>query len=256
MDGKDSLSELMKVTRILRSEQGCPWDRAQTHESLKPYLLEETYEVFEAIDRNDIENLREELGDILLQVALHSVIAEEQEEFTVDEVVHHVSEKMIRRHPHVFGLSKENSENGVASQWEDIKRKEHKEETLGESLQNIPKAMPASMRAAKVQKKVMKAGYNLKTEQKNFELIDNIIKSLQSSLKKQEKSGIAKNYGELLFAVLNLSTILGLNAENSLTNEIDKFINRLVGIERTASREGKRLSELSICDEKKLWKLK
>lgn len=256
MDEKDSLHELMEVIRTLRSEKGCPWDRKQTHVSLKPYLLEETYEVFEAIDRNDTENLREELGDILLQVALHSQIAEEQEEFTVDEVVHQVSEKMIRRHPKVFGLSDENSEDGVASQWEDIKRKEHKENSLGESLQNVPKAMPASMRAAKVQKKVKKAGWNLSSEQKNIELIDNIIKRLQNCMENQEKTGIEKIYGELLFAVLNLSTILGVNAENSLTNAVDKFINKLVGIERTASREGKRLSELSVCDEKKLWKLK
>lgn len=255
MGCNDSLHELMNVVRTLRSEQGCPWDKKQTHESLKPYLLEETYEVIEAIDQCNIENLREELGDILLQVALHSVIAEEQNEFSVDEVVHEVSEKMIRRHPHVFGLSDENSENGVAVQWDEIKRKEHNEITIGESLEKVPKAMPASMRATKVQKKVTKAGFNLENEEKCFELIDNTRKKLQNYCKNKEKTGIDKAYGELLFAVLNLSTILGLNAENSLTNEVDKFINRFVGIERIASREGKRLSELSINYENELWKL-
>lgn len=254
MSDKGSLCELIEVLRVLRSEQGCPWDRAQTHESLKPYLLEESYEVMDAIDRCDIENLREELGDVLLQVALHSVIAEEQNEFVIDDVVHQVSEKMIRRHPNVFGISEENSENGVAVQWDEIKRKEHKEETIGESLKAIPKAMPASMRAVKIQKKVSRAGGGLKSKEENKELIENAMKRLQISVQSQEKSGIEEAYGELLFAVLNLSTILGVNAENSLTNVIDKFINRFVGIERIASREGKRLSGLSINDKNELWK--
>ena len=255
MSYNDSLKELMEVVRTLRSEQGCPWDKKQTHESLKPYLLEETYEVIEAINQCDIENLREELGDILLQVALHSVIAEEQKEFSIDEVVHEVSEKMIRRHPHVFGLSDENSENGVAVQWEEIKQKEHNETTIGESLKKISKAMPASMRATKIQKKVSKAGFNLENEEQCFELIENTRKKLQYCCESKEKTGIDNAYGELLFAVLNLSTILGVNAENSLTNEVDKFINRFVGIERVASRKGKRLSELSINCENELWKL-
>lgn len=255
MSEKDSMHELMEVLRVLRSEQGCPWDRAQTHESLKPYLLEETYEVTDAIDRCDMENLQEELGDVLLQVALHSVIAEEKGEFLIDDVVHQVSEKMIRRHPHVFGISEANSENGVAVQWDEIKRKEHNETTVGESLRSVPKAMPASMRAVKVQKKVSKAGGSLKTSEDNFELIDNTIKRLQISVKNNEKTGTFEAYGELLFAVLNLSTILGVNAENSLTNVVDKFINRFVGIERIASRKGKRLSELSINYENELWKL-
>lgn len=256
MSEKDSLYELMDILRVLRGENGCPWDRAQTHESLRPGLLEETYEVMDAIDRCDIENLREELGDVLLQVALHSVIAEEKKEFSIDDVIHQVSEKMIRRHPNVFGTTEENSENGVAVQWDEIKRKEHKETTVGESLMSVPKAMPASMRAAKIQKKVIKAGVEPITKENNLKLIDNAMKRLQIGVENSEKTGIDEAYGELLFAVLNLSTILGVNAENSLTNEIDKFINRFVGIERIASREGKRLSELSINYENELWKLK
>lgn len=255
MASKDSLSELMEVIRELRSEGGCPWDRKQTHESLKPCMIEEAYEVIEAIDQDDTANLREELGDILLQVALHSVIAEEKDEFTLEDVVHGVSEKMIRRHPHVFGISEENSIDGVASDWEDIKRKEHKEETVSASMKRVPKAMPATMRAAKIQKKAAKAGVEFLSCEAQFELINNTINSLQNSLKNRGWSSSEEDYGELLFLMINLSTILGLNAENSLTNAVDKFINRFVGIERIASREGKRLSELSINYENELWKL-
>lgn len=255
MTDNKSLEGLMEVVRLLRSEQGCPWDRVQTHESLKPYMLEEAYEVIEAVDQKDSANLREELGDVLLQVALHSVIAEEQNEFVINDVIGDVTDKMIRRHPHVFGTSSENSVDGIAKQWDEIKRQEHNQKTVADSLKSVPKAMPATMRAAKIQKKVMKAGCNLPSAEANFELIDDTIKVLQDVMEKQEKATVEEQYGELLFAVINLSTILGLNAENSLTNAVDKFINRFVGIERIASREGKRLSELSVNYENELWKL-
>lgn len=255
MTDNKSLEGLMEVVRLLRSEQGCPWDRVQTHESLKPYMLEEAYEVIEAVDQKDSANLREELGDVLLQVALHSVIAEEQNEFVINDVIGDVTDKMIRRHPHVFGTSFENSVDGIAKQWDEIKRQEHNQKTVADSLKSVPKAMPATMRAAKIQKKVMKAGCNLPSAEANFELIDDTIKVLQDVMEKQEKATVEEQYGELLFAVINLSTILGLNAENSLTNAVDKFINRFVGIERIASREGKRLSELSVNYENELWKL-
>lgn len=255
MVSKDGFDELMRIVRVLRSEQGCPWDRKQTHDSLKSCMLEEAYEVVEAINQNDTANLCEELGDVLLQVALHSAIAEEQGEFNIEEVVHEVTKKMIRRHPHVFGTSEENSVDGVTASWEEIKRMEHKERTLSESLARVPKAMPASMKTAKIQKRMTKAGLNLTSSEDAFTVVDQAMEKLQTSLVKRELSRIEVEYGELLFAVLNLSTILGLNAENSLTNAVDKFINKLVGIERIASREGKGLDELSISYENELWKL-
>lgn len=255
MARKDGLGELMDVVRMLRSEQGCPWDRKQTHDSLKACMLEEAYEVIEAINQDDTANLREELGDVLLQVALHSVIAEEKNEFTLDDVVREVSEKMIRRHPHVFGVSEVNSVDGVAVQWEEIKRKEHNDESLSDSLKRVPKAMPATMRTAKIQKKMAKAGLNLSSQEDALASVDQALKTLDNSLKNRDLSRIENEYGELLFKVLNLSTILGLNAENSLTNSVDEFINKLVGIERIASREGKGLAELSINYENELWKL-
>lgn len=255
MANEKSLNELINVVRVLRSEQGCPWDRKQTHKSLKSCMLEEAYEVIEAIDQDDKLNLQEELGDVLLQVALHSVIAEEEGTFTIEDVCSDVTDKMIRRHPHVFGTSKENSVDGIAKQWDEIKMQEHKEETIGDSLRRIPKAMPATMRAAKVQKKLAKAGMNIGDSASSLQTIENTIKTLCNALENKENVDLEEQYGQLLFQVVNLATILGLNAENSLTNAVDKFINRLVGIERIANREGKRLSELSINYENELWKL-
>lgn len=255
MANEKSLNELINVVRVLRSEQGCPWDRKQTHKSLKSCMLEEAYEVIEAIDQEDRLNLQEELGDVLLQVVLHSVIAEEEGAFTIEDVCGDVTDKMIRRHPHVFGISEENSVDGIAKQWDEIKMQEHKEETIADSLLRIPKAMPATMRAAKMQKKLAKVGMNTDDVKSSLEAIENAIKTLCNTLENKGKVDLEEQYGQLLFQVVNLSTILDLNAENSLTNAVDKFINRLVGIERIANREGKRLSELSINYENELWKL-
>ncbi len=255
MANEKSLNELINVVRVLRSEQGCPWDRKQTHKSLKSCMLEEAYEVIEAIDQEDRLNLQEELGDVLLQVVLHSVIAEEEGAFTFEDVCGDVTDKMIRRHPHVFGTSEENSVDGIVKQWDEIKMQEHKEETIVDSLLRIPKAMPATMRAAKMQKKLAKVGMNTDDVESSLEAIDNAIKTLCNALENKENVDLEEQYGQLLFQVVNLSTILDLNAENSLTNAVDKFINRLVGIERIANREGKRLSELSINYENELWKL-
>lgn len=255
MANEKSLNELINVVRVLRSEQGCPWDRKQTHKSLKSCMLEEAYEVIEAIDQEDRLNLQEELGDVLLQVVLHSVIAEEEGAFAFEDVCGDVTDKMIRRHPHVFGTSEENSVDGIAKQWDEIKMQEHKEETIVDSLLRIPKAMPATMRAAKMQKKLAKVGMNTDDVESSLETIENAIKTLCDALENKENVDLEEQYGQLLFQVVNLSTILGLNAENSLTNAVDKFINRLVGIERIANREGKRLSELSINYENELWKL-
>lgn len=255
MANEKSLNELINVVRVLRSEQGCPWDRKQTHKSLKSCMLEEAYEVIEAIDQEDRLNLQEELGDVLLQVVLHSVIAEEEGAFTFEDVCGDVTDKMIRRHPHVFGTSEENSVDGIVKQWDEIKMQEHKEETIVDSLLRIPKAMPATMRASKMQKKLAKVGMNTDDIESSLENIENAIKTLCNTLENKENVVLEEQYGQLLFQVVNLSTILDLNAENSLTNAVDKFINRLVGIERIANREGKRLSELSINYENELWKL-
>ncbi|CRZ35357.1 tetrapyrrole methylase family protein/MazG family protein [Herbinix hemicellulosilytica] len=221
-----SFEDFMDIIRKLRSKDGCPWDREQTHESLKQCLIEECYEAIEAIDNKDYKNLCEELGDILLQVAMHSVIAEEEGVFTVNDVISDESDKMIRRHPHVFGEGSANTSEEVLKNWENIKDKEKKDINLKEELLSIPRAFPANIRAEKVLKKAVKHGLNPGNVS---DIIDDITSSL-SELKKDyelgEKSRIFDEYGSVLLKMIKLSLVLQINAENSLTNATNKFINR------------------------------
>jgi MazG family protein len=250
---KYDFNEFMNIIRQLRSENGCPWDREQTHDSLKTCMIEECYEVIDAINQEDVLNLREELGDVLLQVALHSAIAEEQNEFCVEDVIQEVSEKMIRRHPHVFQDVEVKDSGEVIRNWEEIKRNEKKEQSVSESIQKIPKAFPSTIRAEKVQKKAAKAGLE-------FEDYDQVLSNIYEKLNDLKKIGENKDLnqfddkiGDLMFSIVNLSRFLQINAENSLTNATDKFINRFVGIERVINGESKDLSKMSIDEFNALW---
>jgi len=255
--------EFLKVIETLRGENGCPWDREQTHASLKQCMLEEAYEVLDGIDEyektGDYKNLREELGDVLLQVVMHARIAEEEGHFTMDDIIDEVCEKMIRRHPHVFGeKSAENSEESLIL-WEDIKKQEKKEETLADTLNRVAKAFPANIRAEKIQKKAAKSGIG-------FESIEQVLSKLKEELaeleevigerkssKNPQNTCLDEGFGDLMFSMINLSRFLGLNAENSLTNATNKFINRCVGIELLARRQGEKLNQMSAEEIDALW---
>ena len=236
--------EFLKVIEELRSEHGCPWDREQTHASLKQCMLEEAYEVIEGIEEyeatGDYKNLREELGDVLLQVVLHAQIAGEEGRFTMGDIVDEICEKMIRRHPHVFGdAAAENSKESLAL-WEDIKKQEKKEETLADTLNRVAKAFPANIRAEKIQKKAAKYGFEFESMEQvlgkvkeELEELEEVIRT-QKNAENEQKERLEEEFGDLLFSMVNLSRFLGLNAENSLTNATNKFINRCVGIELLA----------------------
>lgn len=245
--------EFVDIIRTLRSENGCPWDREQTHESLRQNLIEESYEVVESIDNSDMANLREELGDVLLQVVMHSVIAEEEKEFTIEDVLEEVSEKMIRRHPHVFGNVEAETSEEVLKNWDEIKKEEKKEKTLGESMQRIPKALPANIRAEKVQKKAAKIGFDFADYEEALGKVYEELEELKEAKKTGKHCEIEEEFGDLLFSMVNLSRFLRINAENSLTNATNKFINRFVSIELLAVRENRHLSELSIEEMNSLW---
>ncbi len=248
-----SFDEFMDIIRKLRSKEGCPWDREQTHESLKSCLVEECYEVIEAINNQDSENLCEELGDILLQVALHSAIAEEQQEFTIDQVVTEEARKMIRRHPHVFGDAVIDNSEGVISTWEEIKQQEKGSDNVIKELISVPKAFPAMLRAEKIQKKAAKAGIELKTYDQALSIVYEQLKELEKSVKIGDKSNIQEEIGDVLFSVINLSRFLQLNAENSLTNATNKFINRFVDVFASTEGRGQNLCELSPTEQDGLW---
>ncbi len=250
---KYSFDEFMDIIRKLRSKEGCPWDREQTHESLKTCLIEECYETIEAINNRDNENLCEELGDILLQVALHSAISEEAKEFSIDEVITKEAEKMIRRHPHVFGNTVVSDSEGVIKNWEEIKKKEKKANNIVEEILEVPKALPANIRAEKIQRKAAKTGLDFEGYKQVIEKVSEDLKKLSETIEIGDKSNIQEEFGEVLFQVINLSRFLQLNAENSLTNATNKFINRFVDVFALAESNGQNLCELSPTEQLFLW---
>lgn len=221
--------EFLEIVNTLRGENGCPWDREQTHESLKTCLIEECYEVLEAIDNKDDENLCEELGDVLLQVVMHSRIATEEGRFGMKEVITGISEKLIRRHPHVFGNGKAENSEEVIKNWEEIKLLEKKMRNKPEKssgLSGVPKAFPSTIRAQKVQKKAEKIYGFSSTVEDNISKIESLAAELRKRVKNMDCQELEKTTGEILFEAVNMAKNLGLNAENSLTNVTETFINK------------------------------
>lgn len=245
--------ELTEIVRRLRAPDGCSWDRAQTHESLKPCMIEEAYEVTDSIDRQDLPNLEEELGDVLLQVVMHAVIAEENKEFTIEDVISGISEKMVRRHPHVFPAEGEESEEQNGGGWEEIKRREKQEATISEGMNRIPKALPAALRAQKVQKKAVKAGLAPKNIEALNPLIQGQFKNLEEAIKTNDNCKINEAYGKLLFLTTFMAVFLQINAENSLTNATNKFINRFVSVECRSSNQQREFGDITIDEIMDLW---
>ncbi|SHO48237.1 nucleoside triphosphate pyrophosphohydrolase [Anaerocolumna xylanovorans] len=234
MDKRYTFDEFMDIIRYLRSEKGCPWDRKQTHESLDKYMLEEAYESVEAIRNGNTENLCEELGDVLLQIALHAVIAEESGEFTVEDIITGESEKMIRRHPHIFGEREQIDADQVVKNWDEIKKQEKKQESTSDTLKDIPKALPALMRAEKAIKRAKKGKEEGPVKEeltKTFERLSKELFTLKNKWEEGQENQLEEKFEDLLFQIVNLSVFLQLNAENSLTNATNKFINRFVDIE-------------------------
>ena len=260
---KHTYEEFLEVIKTLRSENGCPWDREQTHASLKQCMLEEAYEVIDGIESyevtGDYKNLREELGDVLLQVVLHARIAEEEGYFSMEDIVDEICEKMIRRHPHVFGSAEAENSKESLKLWEDIKKQEKKEETLADTLNRVAKAFPANIRAEKVQKKAAKSGFEFESMEQVLSKVKEELAELEEVIVQGKQSGktslerLDEEFGDLMFSMVNLSRFLGVNAENSLTNATNKFINRCVGIELLAQAKGERLNQMSAEEIDGLW---
>lgn len=254
MEKKYDFKDFTDIIKILRSENGCPWDREQTHESLKQCMIEECYEVVDAINNEDMPNLREELGDVLLQVVMHAVIAEETNKFTIDDVIQDISEKMIRRHPHVFGAKQARTTEDVLQTWEQVKQEEKQEYTGADALNRIPRALPANIRAQKVQKKAAKFGMEFENYEQVLDKVYEELKELEEARKLGNNTQIEEEFGDLIFSIINLSRFLHINAENSLTNATDKFINRFVGVEDLVNKQGKHLNTLSPEQLDALWR--
>lgn len=248
-----NMDDLLGVMERLRAEDGCPWDREQTHESLKKYLVEESYEVIDAIDKNDIDALCEELGDVLLQVVFHSQIAREFGEFDIRDVINAVTSKMISRHSHVFGDDKCSTAAEVLVNWEEKKKAEKNMESYTETLKAVPKGLPALMRSYKVQKRAAKAGFDWEDIEGPMEKINEELNEFIEVYKTQKYGRITEEIGDLLFSVVNACRFLDIDPEFALTGTIEKFISRFEYIEESGKKTGKNLKDMTLTEMDELW---
>ena len=221
-----SINDLLDIVRLLRGEGGCPWDREQTHKSIKSDLIEETCEVIEAIDLEDPALLREELGDVLLQVVFHCRIEEEQNSFRFDDVCDEVCKKLIIRHPHVFGDVTADTTDQVLKNWDAIKMETKGQESYTETLKSVAKSLPALMRAQKVGKRAMRAGMDFRCADDAIACISNEKAELDSAVAEGDKQHIYEEMGDLLFSCVNAARHLGIDAEQALKDSTEKFIKR------------------------------
>jgi tetrapyrrole methylase family protein/MazG family protein len=251
MDCPIIMEELLEVIRTLRSEQGCPWDREQTHESLKRNLLEETGEVLEAIDEQDPEGLCEELGDVLLQVVMHARIAEEEGTFTFDDVVSGLTRKLVRRHPHVFGNVAVNDTAEVLENWEAIKRQE--KPGASSAVGRIPRYLPALERAYKIQKHVSRVGFDWDAVDDVLAKVDEELGEIREALRDGRPARIRDELGDLLFSVVNLGRFVGHRPEEALDDTIQKFVRRFQDVEAQVAASGRTLEDCSLEEMEACW---
>ena len=243
------LEKLVDIIAVLRSENGCPWDREQTHKTLRPNMLEEAYEAVDAIDDNDIPNLREELGDVLLQVVLHAQIAKDNNEFDIEDVAKELSQKLIHRHPHVFGNAHVNSANEVVANWDKLK---NEEKTYRKSiLDGISKSQSALMSAQKISKKVVKVGFEWDSIESLKECIQSEYREFDEAVKSGNKDFMEDEMGDIFFATVNLARWYKIDAEQALLKANKKFIKRFKKMEELKTKP---FEEYSFDEFDKLWK--
>ncbi|MFC1538054.1 nucleoside triphosphate pyrophosphohydrolase [Candidatus Latescibacterota bacterium] len=246
--------ELVTIMKTLHSPGGCPWDSEQTHESLRPYLIEEAYEVIEAIDSGSDEHLAEELGDVLLQVVFHAQIAASEGRFTIDDVLIGIIDKLKRRHPHVFGDTIVENSGEVLKNWEEIKRKEKRgKKTDGSVLDGLPKKLPALIKARRIQEKVSRVGFDWEKSEEIMLKIDEELAELKKAGRSNDRDAIEEEIGDLLFSVANYARFVSLCPEDALRKTIDKFQKRFRYIEQELPKRGKKLGEASLEEMDELW---
>ncbi|HEX2946913.1 MAG TPA: nucleoside triphosphate pyrophosphohydrolase [Clostridia bacterium] len=253
MKEKYDFNDLLQVMERLRAENGCPWDREQTHESLKIYLIEETYEVLEALDAGDMKKFCNELGDLLLQIVFHAQIAKENGVFDMDDVTTEICQKLISRHTHIFGDAKADTAEQVIENWEAIKKKEKQIKSQTGVLKDVPSNLPALMRSYKVQQKAAQVGFDWDDIEDVFGKVDEEIQELRDVYKSKNVERITDELGDALFALVNLSRFLKIQPELALTGTVGKFIRRFEYIEQQSAKEGKKLEDMSLAEMDVLW---
>ncbi len=245
------LNDLREIVRLLRAPGGCDWDRVQTHESIRRNFLEEAYEVCEAIDECSPEHLKEELGDVLLQVFFHSSIEEDAKNFSLDEVADTVCKKLIYRHPHVFAQTEVSGADEILQNWEELKRKEKGQDTHSQSLASVARSLPALWRAEKIQHKARKAGFDWPDSSGALSKILEEAEELQEAVRQQ--TNVAEELGDLLFAVTNFARLSGIDPEALLHGSCDKFTRRFAHMEALATEDGQALDQLDLTEMDAYW---
>jgi MazG family protein len=237
----------VEITKRLRRE--CPWDKQQTHASIRHSLIEETYEVVEAIDANNMNELKKELGDILLHVVFHANIAEEENEFTLQDVIELISEKLIFRHPHIFSEAKVEGVEGIKDNWEKLKFKEGRTSVMD----GVPKELPALLRAHRLTDKAARVGFDWEKKEDAWKKVDEEIGELHRAIESGKSEEIESEFGDLLFALVNYSRFINVNPENALRSTVDKFITRFKYIEARLKGMGKDVHSSSLEEMDQLW---
>ena len=250
---KYSVEDLVEIIRLLRTPEGCPWDREQSHESIKKNFIEETYEVIEAINKDNPAMLREELGDVLMQVLLHAQMEQEKGNFDFHDIVNELAQKLVIRHPHVFGNEHCENAEEVLVTWDRVKTETKNQTTITEAMEAIPKELPALMRAQKIQKKAAKVGFDWDNIQGVLAKVVEETSEVMDAYHIGMQADIDAEFGDLLFAVVNLSRFLRSDPEESLTRASDKFSRRFAGMERLAKERGIDMASSSLEELDKLW---
>ncbi len=250
---KYNCKDLEKIMDLLREPGGCPWDAEQTHESIKQNFIEETYEVIEAINKNDSSLLCEELGDIMMQVIFHARMEKEKGSFDFDDVCDGICKKLIIRHPHVFGEAQADSVEKVLSNWDEIKNKTKGRKTVTDSMLSVPRELPALMRATKIQKKAADVGFDWQNSDGAFDKLYEEFDELQEAVGQGSRESIEEEFGDLLFAAVNVSRFIKTDAEEALTKASDKFLSRFSKVEAIAAQRGIDMKSASLETLDKIW---
>lgn len=243
--------DLLEIIRLLRSEDGCPWDKAQTHQSIRRGLLEEAYEAAEAIDSNDPVLLKEELGDVLMQVVFHADIESDAGRFTIDDVCDGVVKKLLFRHPHVFGSECEDSPESVLVSWDKLKRQEKGQKTVADSMDSVARSLPGLWRAEKLQNKAASAGFEWPDVQGALDKLEEEVGELRRAV--EEGGDVPEELGDVLFAAVKVGRFCACDPEDAVNGTCEKFIRRFRAVENGAAAQGREVSQLSLEEMTALW---
>lgn len=250
---KYDFNDLVEIVRCLRLPDGCPWDKEQTHKSIRQDFIEETYEVIEAIDNEDTALLKEELGDVMLQVVFHTQIEREKGTFDINDVANDICQKMIIRHPHVFGEVKAETTDKVLDNWDKIKMRTKSQKTQSESMDSIARSLPSLIRAAKMQKKAAKVGFDFESLEDAANKVIEELSEVRSACADDSETDRAEEIGDLLFSVVNVSRLAGVDSEKALYDACEKFLARFTAMEKLSNAKGVQMNDLSLSELDSLW---